>query len=148
MLSDAARRVELMERVERYLDAGQGSSVLHGPRAAAIVEQTLRRHDGAQYDLHAWVVMPNHVHALFTPRQGFELSHIVQAWKSVSARAINRLLDRKGQLWQEDYFDRYMRDGSHFERTMGYIEWNPVEASLCATPQEWPCGSARLKTSL
>jgi len=143
MFPDAAARTELTARIERYLDAEMGSAVLRDPRAAAVVERALRYYDGTQYDLHAWVVMPNHVHVLFTPREGFALAEIVQAWKSVSARRANRLLSRKGRLWQEDYLDRYMRDARHHERAVGYIEWNPVEARLCAAPEEWPFGSAR-----
>jgi REP element-mobilizing transposase RayT len=143
MLPEAVRRSQLIDRIERYLDAGVGSAVLRDARAAAIVERALRYHDGTRYDLHAWVVMPNHVHVLFTPREGFGLSEIVQAWKSVSARRINRLLSRRGRLWQEDYLDRYMRDARHCERTVGYIEWNPVEARLCERPEEWEFGSAR-----
>jgi hypothetical protein len=87
--------------------------------------------------------MPNHVHVLFTPQEGFEIGKIVQAWKSVSARRINAVLNRRGQLWQEDYFDRFIRDAPHFERVLGYIEWNPPDAGLCELPEEWPYGSAR-----
>jgi REP element-mobilizing transposase RayT len=143
MLPEPARKMELIDRIERHLDAGTGSAVLRDPGAAAIVERVIRHHDGMQYELHAWVIMPNHVHVLFTPRGDFALSEIIQAWKSVSARRANQLLGRTGKLWQEDYFDRYMRGARHCEQTVGYIEWNPVEAGLCEAPEEWVFGSAR-----
>ncbi len=142
---EPTRRAQLAERLERYLDMGRGSAVLRDPRVATVVETTLRHQDGVRYDLHAWVIMPNHVHVLFTPREGFGLSEIVQAWKSVSARRANRLLGRTGRLWQEDYLDRYVRDARHYERAAGYIEWNPVEAGLCSEPEQWAFGSARLR---
>ena len=135
---------ELRKRVERYLDGGEGRAVTRQPRPATIVEGVLRHRDREQYDLHAWVVMPNHVHVLFTPREGFELPAIVQAWKSVSARRTNRVLASRGRLWQEDYFDRFIRNARHFHEVVGYIEWNPVDAGLCECPEEWPFGSARL----
>jgi len=91
--------------------------------------------------------MPNHVHVLFTPRKGFEVGRIVQAWKSFSARRINSVLGRRGQLWQEDYFDRFIRDAPHFERVLGYIEWNPARATLCELPSDWPHGSAARRHS-
>ena len=45
----------------------------------------------------------------------------------------------------EDYFDRYIRNLIHYERTILYIEKNPVKAKLCRTPEEWPFSSARFR---
>ena len=82
------------------------------------------------HEMHAYVVMPNHVLVLATFRQDFRLSDVVRGWKSFSARRINASLGRNGALWQRDYFDRYMRDEIHFERVRRYIEMNPVIAGL------------------
>ncbi|MBP6002438.1 MAG: hypothetical protein KA746_03280 [Pyrinomonadaceae bacterium] len=54
-------------------------------------------------------------------------------------------MDRKGQFWAKEYFDRYIRDQRHFASTIKYIEQNPVKARLCRTPDEWPWGSAYFK---
>ena len=65
--------------------------------------------------------------------------------KSYTANAINKLLDRKGQFWQEEAFDRYIRDQRHFNNTITYIENNPVKARLCNSPEEWPFSSASFR---
>jgi hypothetical protein len=80
-----------MERVERWLDEGQGSCLLSDPAAAKEVERCLRHEDGKRYDLIAFVVMPNHVHLLARPYSdsSFPLERLEQGWKSFSARAIN-----------------------------------------------------------
>ncbi len=112
-------------------------------RVAALVEGALLFFDGQRYRLHAWVVMPNHVHVLFTPLDAWTLSSIVGSWKSFTAKEAGRLLKRRGRFWQEDYFDRFMRNGRHFARAKDYIESNPVVAGLCLAKQDWKFGSAR-----
>lgn len=70
--------------------------------------------DGIRYHLHAWCVMPNHVHALVTPLAEHSLSSLAHAWKSFSAHRINQALNRDGQVWFKEYFDRRIRDERHF----------------------------------
>jgi hypothetical protein len=54
----------------------------------------------------------------------------------------NRMLNRQGQFWQEEYHDRYIRDEQHLECSVRYIEMNPVKAGLCRSPEDWPFSSA------
>src|SRR5207247_8169866 len=70
---------------ERWLDAGYGSCILAQPEAAQVVAGALKHFDGQHYDLQAWVVMPNHVHALVTPKRGQNLSDILHTWKRFTA---------------------------------------------------------------
>jgi len=126
---------------DRLLDASPHGRILIGAAADAVAD-TLRRRAPEDYDLYAWCVMPNHVHVLAAPRKPLTLNLIVQAWKSVSARAINAHLGRRGSVWQADYFDRYMRDEGQLETTASYIEKNPVTAKLVTTPHEWRWSSA------
>jgi len=132
-------------RVEWYLDLGKGPTHLHEPAVAAVVQETLLFFDGERYRMYAWVIMPNHVHALFTPLQDIGLGKIMHSWKSFTAKQANRILGRTGTFWQEEYFDRFIRNARHFERAEGYIEWNPVKAGLCVEPKDWAFGSARRK---
>jgi REP element-mobilizing transposase RayT len=124
------------------LDRHHGCSVLGLPRCASLVVETLLYGDKQRYTLQAWCVMPNHVHALIVTEAAHELGNIVRSWKVYSTRRINVLLARSGPLWAADYFDRFIRNESHFELTKRYIENNPVAAGLCATPQEWRFSSA------
>jgi REP element-mobilizing transposase RayT len=129
-------------RFEALLDAGAGERTLAIPRAAAIVQDALLHLDLLRYRLHAWCVMPNHVHVLATPGQDVSLSSMVHSWKSFTAHAINAELGRKGRLWAEEYFDRVMRNDEQFRTTWAYIEENPIKAGLCASPELWPYSSA------
>lgn len=112
--------------VERWLDAGEGACALEQPAAAEIVARCLRGHE----EHHAWVIMPNHVHVLFSIPEGGELSKLLQSWKGSTSREINRLCGRTGTLWQKDYFDRLIRNKEHFWRTANYIRNNPLKARL------------------
>lgn len=119
---EAERDAEAVRRVNRLLDAGHGACVLRDPRAAALVQEALLFGHGERYELLAWTVMPNHVHALIRPGEGWALGTIVGSWKKRSARGINHLTGREGALWFREYFDRFQRDGGHRERTVAYIE--------------------------
>jgi REP element-mobilizing transposase RayT len=133
---------ERRKRIEAYLDLGAGESLLRGQRVAAMVENGSLCFDATRYRLHAWVVMPNHVHALVTPENGFGLSSILFSWKSFTAKEANRILERGGQFWHEEYFDRYIRNEEHYWTAVDYIEMNPVEAGLCARKEDWLFSSA------
>jgi REP element-mobilizing transposase RayT len=129
-------------RIEAALDAGRGSCMLRDPKNAEIVETALRHGAGRYYDLHAYVIMPNHVHALITQHEAARLADIVHRWKGWSAKLINRLTGRSGQFWQRDYFDRFIRDEEHFHAVFAYIEQNPVVAGLVTAAADWRFGSA------
>lgn len=129
--------------IEKYLDSGYGSCVLRQTEVAQIVQNALQCFDGQRYQLYAWVVMPNHVHVLCRQTSGWQLSTIVQSWKSFTAHAINKHLGRTGTLWQADYFDRWIRNDNHFLSVAYYIEHNPVTAGLCKSPSDWLSCSAR-----
>jgi len=109
-----------------------------------MVQNSLRHFDAQRYRLFSWVIMPNHVHVLCRQVPGNEVSSIVKSWKSFTAHAINRALSRTGSFWQEDYFDRYIRDQNHVLSVVQYIERNPVTAGLCKSPEDWPWSSAAL----
>ena len=117
-------------RVERYLDAGQGSCVLRTPACADALEETMIRGNGSLYLLGSWVIMPNHVHALVVPCGGSSLRDTLGAWRSISARKINRLLGRTGRLWSTEAFDHIVRNAAELERIDAYIKRNPEKAGL------------------
>jgi len=135
---EAKRKKELYSRIEKHLDRGHGSLILKNPRAGLIVHEAIQFYGGKKYDLHAWCVMPNHVHMLVTPLDGFTLTSIVRPLKSYTAKHIHDALGGEGRLWQPDFFDRLIRDGDHFDKVAKYIEWNPVKARLCDDPSLWP----------
>jgi putative transposase len=131
---------------DEMLDRGLGACWLGQGRIAQIVEQAFFAFDGMRYRLHAWTVMPNHVHVLITVLPDFPLGSIVGSWKWYTARQANKLLGRTGAFWQDDYWDRFIRNDEHFAATVAYIDLNPVKAGLVGAPGLWPWGSARLTT--
>jgi len=133
---------EWRKRIEGCLDSGYGNAWLKSPALAGIVQAAMLFFDGTRYRLHAWVVMPNHVHAVLTPKTAFDLGSILHSWKSYTASKCNELLGRDGSFWQKEYFDRFIRDQLHFERAVAYVEFNPVKAGRCETPEDWQWGSA------
>jgi len=133
---------ELRQRIAHHEDQGHGSCVLRNPIAAGIVQRRLIASHPGQCELHAWVVMPNHVHVLCRLREGVALGRLLNGWKGGASREINRRMGRAGHLWQREYFDRAIRDPSHFHRARRYIHRNPVKAGLCAEPEDWPYSSA------
>jgi REP element-mobilizing transposase RayT len=138
--SSVEREIVLRERIEKYLDCGYGKCYLKNPEIANLVQDALLFHDGAKYKLTAWTIMPNHVHALLKPFE--KLGAIEHSIKSFTANKINKLLNRSGEFWQKEVFDRYIRDFGHFEKTIAYIENNPVKARLCERASDWQFGSA------
>ena len=128
--------------VDAELDrASHGPLWLRVPEISGYVGDALIR--GAElghYDLHAWVIMPNHVHVLLDPR--VPLWRITRGLKGVSGRDANATLGRVGKpFWQDESFDHWIRDSSEFERIRSYIERNPVKASLAKRPQDWAWSS-------
>ncbi len=134
--------LERRKRVEAALDRGLGACYLQDPRIAQRVEDALKHFDSVKYHLHAWCIMPNHVHVIVTPLSGWTLSSILHSWKSFTGHKANALLGRKGSFWMEEYFDRAIRDENHFMRAVEYIENNPVKAGLCGEAAEWEWSSA------
>jgi REP element-mobilizing transposase RayT len=135
-----------LAETDQHLDSGSGQCWLGDPRIAEMVEASLLYFDGERYRLVAWCVMPNHVHTVIAPINEYRLGAIVQAWKSFSAKQANRLLGREGPFWHKDYFDRLIRDEGHLERTIDYVENNPVKAGLAASVTEWRWSSAWFRT--
>ena len=134
-------KLEKQRKIEAYIDRGYGKCWLRDPRVAEIVQSGFWHFDGQHYRLLAWVLMPNHVHLLIEIWEK-PLRKIVQSLKGYSARKANKWLGLKGTLWEEDYFDRYIRDEEHFRRVVRYIENNPVKAHLARAAEEWRWSSA------
>ena len=143
-LLDITDELKRRTKLEDYLDRGLGNCELSDPKAASIVEENWLHLDGQDYRLLAWVVMPNHVHLLVEIWQT-PMAELLQNWKGYTARRINRVLGRRGKLWQEDYWDRYIRDETHYRKVVHYIESNPVKAGLVKSPEQWPFSSARFR---
>lgn len=137
---DRTQRIQL----EDYLDRGRGKCHLQQPDIAGIVEETLLFRHNVQYELRAWVIMPNHVHLLFRVLD-VPMSRLVNAWKGYAAKEANKVLGKKGPFWQDNYWDTFMRNADHEQKARRYIENNPTKAGLVKSPKDWKWSSARYR---
>jgi putative transposase len=108
---------------------------------AGVVEEALWFGYSERYLMHAYVIMPDHVHMLFEPITGVSLSKILQSIKGFTARRINMLAGRKGPLWQNENFDHLIRNDRDWLDKFKYIHDNPITAGLAARPQDYPFSS-------
>ena len=120
--------------VDELLNAGHGACYMRDSRCAEIVADALQHFNEERYRLYAWCVMPNHVHVVFRPFPSHELHEIMHSWKSFTAKQCNAVLERTGEFWQRESFDRIVRDPSEFEKRVRYTLENPVVAGL----DDWP----------
>jgi putative transposase len=130
--------------MDRFLDeARTGPLSLRIPEIASLVVEAIRHrtHELKQFELHAYVVTPDHVHLLITPTVPvFRLTHSL---KRFTAREANRVLGLTGDpFWQDESYDRVVRDGAELQRIRRYIECNPVRGGLATSPEESPWSSA------
>jgi REP element-mobilizing transposase RayT len=132
------------EKWDEYLDKAEfGPRWLSKPEIANIVKEALHYRDEKVFDLHAYCIMSNHVHVVFEPC-GSErddaiqpLNKIMQSLKRHTARQANTILDREGAFWQDESYDRVIRNDNEYTRTIHYVLENPVKASLVSQWDEW-----------
>ena len=118
------------DRVETALHAGHGECWMKNPEIAGVVRDALFHFDGDHYDLGPWCVMPNHVHLMIRPRDGYSLSTILQGIKSASAKQVNLMIEREGTFWQKESYDHIVRDADDYWNQRRYILGNPESAGL------------------
>ena len=90
-----------------------------------VIMSSLRHFDCSRYELYACVVMDDHVHALVKPLEDYRLQKLVHSWKSFTAHNLRR--DSSRRVWQEEYFDRIVRDEKEFLDKAQYILNNPLK---------------------
>ena len=151
-LPEDIRESAKRRKIETWLDSGLGCCALRHPEVARYVQNSFLHFHGERYHLHAWCIMPNHVHVLIEPLD--ELALIVHGWKSFTSRWVltrNTVLELGvpgKNFWMREYWDRYIRDGTHYQKTVDYIHRNPVSAGLFSTPEAWPWSSASKRPPL
>lgn len=111
--------------LEKYLDAGHGSCILRESRLRESLVKTLEHNEGVDYDLAAYVIMPNHVHLLLSTISDKTIQSIMSSIKRVSGHHICKLANREAPLWQREYYDRLIRNPRHYEDVVSYIINNP-----------------------
>ena len=134
--------------MDRLLDeAREGPLYLRRPAIADMIVEAIQYNADVlgHYALHAFVVMPNHVHLLATPVM--PLPKLTKSLKGITAKRANAMLALTGNpFWQEETFDRTVRNAQEFEKIRNYIEGSPVRAGLVREASEYRWSSARWAT--
>jgi putative transposase len=110
--------------------------------ANIIVEQIVSCRDRGFYALHAFVVMPDHLHVLITPAETTTIEKAMQMIKGGSAHRMGLERPNKFPMWQTGFHDRWMRDAEEYRGSKQYIEQNPVVARLSEVAEGYPFSSA------
>jgi putative transposase len=131
---------QYMMMVDRWMDEGAGECVFRNKECALILRDALLQFDVEHYHLFAFVVMPNHCHVVVQPSDDWELEKIIGRWKGFTGHAVNVKLCRTGSLWQEESYDRIVRDENHLRKVVRYIGRNPQKAGISEEKwMRWVC---------
>jgi len=118
---------EKQMKIDTYCDQSDKGCYLNN-EIIDLVLTYIKSLDPNFYELYAVSIMPNHIHLLIQQKQ--ELAIIMKKIKGTLAYQINRLLSRKGHLWEKSYFDKAIKDEKHFNIVYNYIENNASKANL------------------
>jgi len=120
----------IMRRTEAWMDEGYGECFFRDAGLAGIMAAACRYFQDQRHVTFCYCVMPNHCHVAVKPLSDYELEQILDSWKGYVAFQVNKLLGRHGALWQEESYDRIVRDEEHLFRVVQYIGNNPAKAGL------------------
>ena len=93
--------------------------------------------------VHAYVLMTNHVHLLLTPKRKQSLPLMMQAMGRTYVQRFNERHDRSGTLWEGRYKASLVQTDDYLFACQRYIELNPVRAGMVQAPGEYPYSSYR-----
>ena len=138
-LKDDIHFKRLLIKYDKLLhDSSRDVKYLSDPRVAEICKHTLHYPDNKDYKLICYCIMPNHIHLVFEllgKNKG--ISKIMQSIKRISARKSNLILNRTGTFWQDESYDRLVRDDKELYFVIRYVLMNPVNAGLTNHWSNW-----------
>jgi REP element-mobilizing transposase RayT len=118
---------EKQYKIDKYLDNSQNGACFYGI-VLERMKEILFEFDGVNYELVAFVIMPNHIHIIILPK--INLAIIMKNLKGKSGKTLNELLEMSGNFWAREYYDKVIRNEKHLLQTIEYILHNPIKAGL------------------
>ncbi len=91
----------------------------------ALILAALQHFDGVRYTLHGFAIMDDHVHVVIKPAADWRLEDILHSWKSFTAHQLVRR-GRTAPVWQDEYFDRLLRNEADWRTALAYVAANPI----------------------
>jgi REP element-mobilizing transposase RayT len=136
------------ERVQAWLDAGHGACHLRHPEIAGLVRDALSYFEDVRHRIHAWCIMPNHVHVIVQPLGTHSLSRILNSWKGFTGNRACAMLGISAPFWMKESYDHIVRDARDYEHQLNYVLSNPTRAGLRNWPWVWRSISTKRATDL
>ena len=119
-------------------NAKNGVHYVSNPTIATLCKNQLHYYDGKEYDLIAYCIMSNHVHVVYLLKENSRsISQIMHSIKRYTAKESNKILKREGKFWQDESFDRLVRDETELRKIVNYVINNPVKTGLINNWEEW-----------
>ncbi len=123
-----------------------GRSIFQSERSASLLIETLFDYCAkGKYQLHEFVVMPDHIHLLLTPGPNVTLERAMQFVKGGFSYRAGKQLGPSLGVWERGYVDHRIRDIRDYEFHRDYIHQNPVRKGLVSSPEQFPYSSANPK---
>lgn len=116
--------------VDKWMDAGSGCCWLRNESYANELHRCILHFHQQRYEIGCRVIMANHCHLVMRPFESFDLEQELGSIKSVSANFVNKREKQDGSLWQQESYDRIIRDEEHLYRVVQYIGNNPLRARI------------------
>jgi putative transposase len=110
--------------------------------AALFIEVLQHYRNEHRYQLHEFVLMPDHFHLLITPAETCSLEKVIQFIKGGYSYRVKKELNSRLDIWQRSFMVHRVMDMRDYEQHKIYIHQNPVEARLVAKPEDWRYSSA------
>jgi len=116
-----------------------GRRVLQSERNAGLLIDVLRSLVAEhKFELHDFVVMPDHVHLLVSVHGEMTIEKVMQLVKGRFSHRLSKELGHKGEVWHRGFTEVQVMNPENFEAHREYIAANPVKAGLAATVDEFP----------
>ncbi len=120
----------LFQQEETWLDAGFGSCIFRDSQFATVLARAIKHFHEQRCFVSCYAIMPNHCHLVMRPCEDWKLEVLLRGIKGTVAREANTRFGRRGARWQQESYDRIVRDEEHLWRVIQYIGRNPAKAGL------------------
>lgn len=121
---------QINRQTEAWVDEGYGACHLRDPVFARTMADAFVYFQDQRSLTFCFCVMPNHCHVVVKPLEGFPLEDLLASWKGYVAFRINRARGQHGLIWEQESYDRIIRDEEHLMQVIQYIGQNPLKAQL------------------
>lgn len=123
------------KKVETWMDAGHGACWFNQTKYADELQRSILHFHGKRYEVGCLTLMANHCHLIIRPFDNVSLEDETGSIKNVTTQFINKHESRSGRLWQQEFYDRIVRDDEHLFRVVRYVGSNPADAGI--PPERW-----------